>query len=172
MNATRDIPISASAARACVESMLRGGMSGPEALFVGPDLTTGEVIPVHNLQRRIAHYLVGLMAPNGLIGFVRVGIDGTIQAWGSFGARPVNTVTLLSQAEALAAAQPRIHADEGDLAATPVFVCDGASGQGEWLVEVWRKGHPRRWIFVTPDGIYERPAGLSMSPTGPPPSTR
>jgi len=157
MNATRDIPISASAARACAESVLRGGLNGMETLYVGPDLKTGEVVPVHNLQRSIAYYLVGLMAPHGLIGFVRVGADGAIEAWGSFGGHPVSTVTLLTQEEALAAAMPRVRTEEGEQAAPPLFVSDGISGQGEWLVEVWRQGHPPRCIFVTPDGIYERP---------------
>jgi hypothetical protein len=156
MNATRDILISASAARACAESMLRGGQSGIEALFRGPDLKTGEVVAVHSPQRRVAYYLVGLMAPNGLIGFVRVGADGTVQAWGSFGGHPVSTVTLLTQDQALAAAQSRIHAAEGEQVLPPLYISDDASGHGEWLIEVWHKGHPQRWIFVTPDGIYER----------------
>ncbi len=164
MNATRDIPISASAARACAESVLRGGISGLAAVFSGPDLKTGEVVPVYTLQRRIAYFLVGLMAPNGLIGFVRVGPDGTIQAWGSFGGRPVSTVTLLSQEEAQAAARSRIREAEGEHAAPPLFVCDREGGHGEWLIEVGHKGHPKRWLFVTPGGIYERP--IEPTPSG------
>ena len=156
MNATRDIPISASAARACAESVLRGGIAGLEPMFIGPELKTGEVVAVHNLQHRIAYYLVGLMAPQGLIGFVRVGANGTIQAWGSFGSRPVSTVTRLSQDQAVAAARARAQVAHGEVLNTPRFVCDGSSGHEAWLIEVQRAGIPQRWIFVTPEGIYER----------------
>lgn len=158
MNATRDIPISASAARACAESVLRGGIAALEPMFIGPELKTGEVVAVHNLQHRVAYYLVGLMAPQGLIGFVRVGADGTIQAWGSFGSRPVSTVTRLSQDQAVAAARSRVMMAHGDVLVAPRFVCDGLVGQEAWLIEVQRGGVPQRWIFVTPDGVYERSA--------------
>jgi len=53
---------------------------------------------------------------------------------------------------------------EGETSTEPVFVHDGPPGREAWLVVTRIGDVPARWFFVTPGGVYERPAGQLRDP--------
>jgi hypothetical protein len=53
----------------------------------------------------------------------------------------------------------QVRVGETETMAEPMYVHDGPIGREAWLVVIRDHGVPTRWVFVTPGGSYERPAG-------------
>lgn len=68
-------------------------------------------------------------------------------------------VTALNAEAALRMAEDIIDRAGGEAPGSVSLVHDGPPGREAWRVEVLARGRPARWIFVTPGGHYERPAG-------------
>jgi hypothetical protein len=88
---------------------------------------------------------------------VRVLGDGRVAAVEAL--REGSAVSSLGAAEAARRAEAEVRREAGESAAAPELVHDGPPGREAWRVEVSRAGRPWRWIFVTPGGVYQRPAG-------------
>ena len=130
-----------------------------------PQAVLGQPLQVMTVFRQPSYWLVPVLIRNRAAGFVRILPDGTVSAVGAFYRDPSKiessplVVTGISAAEASLNVRALVHAEQGEVAEDPVFVHDGPPGREAWLVEVRRQGHPTRWIFAGPGGVYERPAG-------------
>jgi hypothetical protein len=131
----------------------------------------GQPVLVKDIFKNPSYWLVPVMVEDRVAGFVRVLGTGVVAAVGAFYRDPgeIGTcptiVTGMDAAEASRRAEERIASEAGEVASAPVFVHDGPVGREAWLVEVSRGRKPRRWIFVTPAFIYERPAGELLDET-------
>jgi hypothetical protein len=160
------VNIGAEAAEAAAGAALADRRNVGDLLFAAwADAAVGAPVAVHDVAGAQSYWLVPLKVGAKVVGFVRVGAAGGVEAIGltcrSRAALETcpTVATGLSAAEALA----RVHA-EGGLAAgetlsPPRFVHDGPPGREAWLVESAVGGRPARWFFVTPAGIYARTAG-------------
>lgn len=150
-------------ARAALTERLRAG----DPLFAPwQDATVGKAVAVHDVAGPQSYWLVPLVVAGWVIGFVRVGLKGCVEAVGVTCRRrerlkqcPV-VATGIPAEEALA----RVHAEGGlapdEVLTVPRFVHDGPKGREAWLVESTARGVARRWFFVSSGGIYVRPAGV------------
>ena len=144
--------------------------SGDSLFALWCNASIGEPVLVHDLQRRPLYWLVPVQLGDRVGGFVRVLSSGRVSATGALYADPTclgtlpPTVTGIEKHEAARRAADRVRTDRGETAREPLFVSDGAPGREAWLVEVVEQDMPRRWIFVTPRFVYERPAGEVRDP--------
>ncbi|HEX5760622.1 MAG TPA: hypothetical protein VF121_15655 [Thermoanaerobaculia bacterium] len=118
-----------------------------------------EPLLVRDLAGRPSYWLVPVVAGGRTVGAVRVLGDGRVAAVEAL--RAGSAVSALGAAEAERRAERAVESAAGESAAAPELVHDGPPGREAWRVEVTRSGRPSRWIFVTPGGVYERPAGTS-----------
>jgi hypothetical protein len=131
----------------------------------------GEPVLVSNVWKQPSYWLVPVERNERVIGFVRVLGTGQGSALGAYYRDPhqldaaPGTVTGIDSAEAARQAAGRIDRTRGEIALPPVYIHDGPPGREAWLVEVVQNSHPVRWLFITPGGIYERPAGSTLDPT-------
>jgi hypothetical protein len=126
--------------------------------------TIGDPVLVRTLAREPSYWLVPIEMQEHVAGFVRVSRDGRVAAIGTYDRHPGETGTrrLVTHIDAAAAATQAAHhvrSTTGETASSPVYVHDGPPGREAWLIEVTEHGRPTRWIFVSPGGVYERPAG-------------
>jgi hypothetical protein len=129
------------------------------------DAAAGEPAVVQTVQREPSYWLVPVVIQRRVAGFVRVNADGQVAAVGAYYRDPAQiaasptTVTRIEAGAAAKMAAARVDAAGGETAEAPVYVHDGPPGREAWMIEVSLQGRPRRWIFVTPGAVYERPAG-------------
>lgn len=134
------------------------------------DATIGDPVIVRTLQREPSYWLVPVALQGRVVGFVRVNMDGRVAAIGAYYRDPHHIaasprlVTHIDADTAATQAARHTHPTRGETASPPVYVHDGPPGREAWLIEVTRKGRATRWIFVTPGGIYDRPAGTYRDP--------
>jgi hypothetical protein len=125
----------------------------------------GRPVLVRTVSGEKSYWLVPAIILDRAVGFVRVLGDGRAVAVGAFYQDPSRldtcpyVVTGITAQEALSMAKSHVSHARGESASVPVFVHDGPQGREAWLVEVKIAERPARWIFVTPGGIYTRPAG-------------
>ena len=125
----------------------------------------GRPVLVRTVFGQKSYWLVPAIIRDRAVGFVRVLGDGRAAAVGAFCQDPSrldmcpSVVTGITAQDALDMAKGRISPSRGESASAPVFVHDGPQGREAWLVEVKVAEKPTRWMFVTPGGIYDRPAG-------------
>ncbi len=148
--------IDAREARKAAARQLTGGPHVGDPAFAGwSGAAAGAPLLVRDLAGRPSYWLIPVVAGGRTVGAVRVLGDGRVAAFEAL--REGSAVSSLDAAEAASRAQREIGA--GESAAEPELVHDGPPGREAWRVEVLRRGRPSRWIFVTPGGVYERPAG-------------
>ncbi len=129
----------------------------------------GTPVLVNTLSGTPSYWLVPVNLENGQIGFIRILGSGVVAAVGQMGQEAVvrksknqSVVTGLSMEKAAMLASKHINSSAGEKAAKPVFVHDGPPGREAWMVVVSQNGIPTRWLFLTPGGRYERPAGTTL----------
>lgn len=150
--------IDARQAREEAGRQLTGGPHlGDPAFAAWQGAAAGEPLLVRDLAGRPSYWLVPVVAAGRTVGTVRVLEDGRVAALEA--PRPGATVSSLDAAEAARRAAREVDAEGGESAAEPELVHDGPPGREAWRIEVSREGRPARWLFVTPGGVYERPAG-------------
>ena len=125
----------------------------------------GDPVLVRTLEREPSYWLVPIEVQDRVAGFVRVNRDGRVAAMGTYGRDPRDAdasprvVTHIDAEAAATQAAGHVRSATGETASSPVYVHDGPPGREAWLIEVTEHGRPTRWIFVSPGGVYERPAG-------------
>jgi hypothetical protein len=145
-------------AREVARREITGGPGvGDPAFAAWQDAEPGEPLLVSDLAGRPAYWLVPVLRDGGTVGTVRVLPDGRAAAVAAV--REGAAVSALGAAEAARRAEREINREAGEAAGTPDLVHDGPPGREAWRVEVSQAGRPTRWLFVTPGGVYERPAG-------------
>ena len=128
----------------------------------------GEPVLVSNERKQPSYWLVPVEMGGRSIGYIRILGTGQVSALGAYYKDPAHldaapaTVTGIDSVEAARQVATRIDPLQGETAGPPVYVHDGPPGREAWLVEVIKDGRPVRWLFVTPGGIYERPAGKTL----------
>lgn len=151
--------IDAGRAREVARREIAGGPAvGDPAFAAWQGAEPGEPLLVRDLAGRPAYWLVPVLRGEGsIVGTVRVLPDGRPAAAAAL--REGTAVAALDAAEAARRAEREIDREAGETAGTPDLVHDGPPGREAWRIEVTWRGRPSRWLFVTPGGIYERPAG-------------
>ncbi len=89
-----------------------------------------------------------------MIGAVRVLASGRPAALIAY--RTASDLLALNRTEILEQAGSAIAEYRGERAGAVLLVHDGPPGREAWRVEVLRDDRVLRWIFVTPNGIYQR----------------
>jgi len=131
----------------------------------------GHPVIVKNLLKRPSYWLVPININQYVAGFIRIHLSSKIISVGTFYRDPgtikncPKVVTRITATEALRIAKEKISPKLGETAEDPIFVHDGPIGRETWLIEVIKNDTPIRWIFVTSDGTYERPAGTPIDKT-------
>ncbi len=149
--------IDAREARQAAARQLTGGPHADDPAFAGwSGAAAGEPLLVRDLSSRPSYWLVPAVSGGRTVGTVRVLGDGRVAAFEAL--REGSAVSALDVAEAASRAQQKVGTEES--VGEPELVHDGPPGREAWRVEVSKAGRPSRWIFVTPGGVYERPAGL------------
>jgi hypothetical protein len=123
---------------------------------------------VADVWKQPSYWLIPVELGRHVIGFARVLSTGKVDAVGAFYRDPNKldscppVVTGIDASEAADQVASRIDTALEEIALAPVYVHDGPPGREAWLIEVVKEDVPTRWIFVTPGGIYERPAGTLL----------
>jgi hypothetical protein len=122
---------------------------------------------VRTLKGSPSYWLVPVIITGKTAGFMRVTAAGQVAAFGAYYrksselADAPTLVTRIDAKTAAAKAATLIDAGRGEIASAPIYVHDGPEGREAWMIEVSRERRAIRWIFVTPGGVYERPAGTT-----------
>jgi hypothetical protein len=158
--------ISSDEARAAAKTSIRDPVLQADPLFAPwARATIGDPEIVRTLQHEPSYWLVPVRLQGRVVGFVRVNLDGRVGAVGAYYRDPLHlgssprVVTHIDAETAATQAAASVDPALGETASTPVYVHDGPPGREAWLIEVTRQGRATRWVFVTPGGLYERPAG-------------
>lgn len=137
-----------------------------DALFAPwTDASIGAPVMVRTVQGVPSYWLAPVMIQGRVAGFVRVNAEGKVVAFGAYYRDPAQiatgptTVTRMDADAAARLAAISVSSARGETATAPMYVHDGPPGREAWMIVVSRQGRPIRWIFVTPGGLYERPAG-------------
>jgi hypothetical protein len=158
--------IGAREARAAARAALRAARA--EALppvSAWEDLSVADPVAVSNLSGAPSYWSVPLVCMGHVVGFVRVLPSGAVGAIGMFCQRPdaPHTCPLppigQSAQEVAEVVREAGLLGAGETLGDVRLVHDGPPGREAWLAETHQDGLPRRWIFVTPAGHYDRPAG-------------
>jgi hypothetical protein len=158
--------IDGDAARRAALSTLQGMQREGDQLFQPwGKLSAGAPVLVHDVAGTPSYWLVPLVARDRAVAFARVDARGRTMAIGSNCRTPEDistcprVVTGISAEEAVA----RVHAEgrlvPGETVVQTQYVHDGPPGREVWLVVTMLDGRPKRWLFVSRAGLYERPAG-------------
>lgn len=153
-------------ARAALAARVR---TGDPLLKPWREIAVGAAVAVYDVAGPQSYWLAPLVAGDQTVGFVRVGLNGEIEALGITCRGPTTSQRCPPVAsgtepqEALARARDEGGLAAGEQLAPPRLVHDGPHGREAWLVESTIEGRPYRWFFVTPTGLYIRPAGVRHS---------
>lgn len=154
---TDDLPDSATARSAALAAL--------DDALLGPDLADlaaarlGVPVLVRTTGGTPSYWLVPLEHDDRCVGFVRVAGGGAIAAVGRYG----GSSALDLDADAVIDRVSNRLAD-GEVAARPMLVHDGPPGREAWMLVASVGETPRRRLFVTPTGLYERPADEEIAP--------
>lgn len=115
-----------------------------------------------------SYWLASVRLQGVVIGFVRVSGKGRVMATGTFCRDHRNlatcpkVVTGISDEEAQQKLAGNIVLEPGEEPGPPLFVHDGPEGREAWMVTTILHKKPKRWIFITAGGTYQRPAGIVL----------
>ena len=128
--------------------------------------TAGNPIMVKNVMKQPSYWIVPLLEEKRIAGFARVLLNGKIAHLGSYlqssgSEQNMAVLTGIDSSKAYELAGERIRKGV-EFSSEPIFVHDGPIGSEAWLVEVSMGGKPNRWIFVSGQSVYERPAGKTQ----------
>lgn len=144
-------------ARRAATGEIAGGPAAGDPHFASWEgAQAGEPLVVRDLGGQPSYWLVPVVAGSEQVGSVRVLADGRVAALTVPRGTPV---TALDAEAALRMAEGVIDRAGGEASGSVSLVHDGPPGREAWRIEVLVRGRPTRWIFVTPGGHYERPAG-------------
>ncbi len=130
------------------------------------DAAVGEAVPVHDVAGPQSYWLVPVVVAARVVGFVRVGLQGCVEAVGVTcrNREELKRCPVVATGIRAEEARARVRAEGGlapeEVLAEPRFVHDGPRGREVWLVESAVRGAPQRWFFVSSAGLYVRPAGV------------
>jgi hypothetical protein len=141
-------------------------VEGDPLVKTWPGSTIGNAQRVEDVEGHAAYWIVPILFQGHVVGFVRIGATGTTDAIGVTCRRTAdlpNCPTLITGLSAEEVRQRVLSSgllDEGETVSTPRFIHDGPPGRETWMVETSIHAKPRRWLFVSRAGIYERRAGV------------
>jgi hypothetical protein len=158
--------IGAKKARASARAALRAARA--EALppvAAWGELSVADPVAVATVSGAPSYWSVPLVCMGHVVGFVRVLPSGVVGAIGMSCQRPDAPQTCpvppigQSAQEVAEVVREAGLLLAGEALGDVRLVHDGPPGREAWLAETRHDGLPHRWIFVTPAGRYERPAG-------------
>lgn len=131
--------------------------------------TVGEPAIVRDVYGEPAYWIVPFISEGYVVAFVRITDTGSVLNIGTFCSasdsisRCPRHVTGLAVEQARSKVINEIKLGPNETMEDPVFVHDGPVGREAWRVIISDKSGPKRWLFVTQSGIYERPAGQVLA---------
>ena len=147
------------------DEFARSLKEGDELLQSWSQATVGKSVVVHDVNGKPDYWIVPFTARGHVVAFVRVSDCGSVLGIGTFCSHSDSISRCPKHVTGLAVEQARLRVvsevkpGANETIGDPVYVHDGPIGREAWMVVVSNKLGPKRWLFVTESGIYERPAG-------------
>jgi hypothetical protein len=129
--------------------------------------TVGNPVLVRTTSLEPSYWITPVKLGKSVLGYIEVGLNYTVIGHAYFYTNPEKlddcplTVTRISREEALRLAKTTLENYPDAHFSKPFFVHDNARGRLAWMIELRKNNELVSQVFVTPNYVYERKAGVA-----------